>query len=181
MNKTNNMSALLLAGMLAACGGGHASDTTTTTTTTEGGDTQPTRREPTAEEARIRDTCVRMMTRERECSPQFVEALVSLRARLDHPAGFHDRDVADHAGLVAEANTEWTRDSTDERIGATCTHFSELPAEQTAHFETIESECIPMTECGAFVQCDMRFVEERFTHRASEGEAAPAPAAAPAQ
>lgn len=176
MTQTNKISALVLAGMLAACGGG-SGGTTTTTTTTEGGETETARREPTAEEARIRDTCIRMMTRERECSPQFVEALVSLRARLDHPAGFHDRDVADHAGLVAEANTEWTRDSTDERIQATCTHFSELPAEQTAHFETIEGECIPMAECGAFVQCDMRFVEERFTRRASEGgEAAPAPA-----
>jgi hypothetical protein len=180
MTKKTTVSVLVLAGALAACGGGSTTTTTTEeSTTTEGSEA---RREPTAEEARIRDTCVRTMTHERECSPQFVEALVSLRARLDHPAGFHDRDVADHAGLVAEATTEWQNDSTDPRIGATCTHFSELPADQTAHFTTIESECIPMTDCAAFVQCDMRFVEERFTHRAGEGgEAAPAPAAAPAQ
>jgi len=165
---------LVLAGMMAACGGGSSSTQSGgTTSTTEGSEA---RRAPTAEEARLREVCVRTMEHERTCSAQFVEGLVSLRARLDHPAGFHDRDVADHAGLVAEANTEWQRDSTDERIGATCTHFSELPAEQTAHFETIEAECQPMTDCGQFVACDLRFVEERFTHRAAEGEAAPAPA-----
>lgn len=174
MTSMKQLGGLVLAGMLAACGGGsgQAADSTDTTAT-EGGET--TRREPTAEEARLRDTCIRMMHHERECSTEFVEGLVSLRARLDHPAGIHDRDTADHAGLVAEARTEWDHDSTDERIGATCTHFSELPAEQTAHFMAIEEQCIPMTECGAFVQCDMRFVEERFTARASaEGEATPA-------
>jgi hypothetical protein len=174
MTQKTTVGVLVLAGMLSACGGGSGSTTTTTEeTTTEGSETA--RREPTADEARIRDTCVRMMTHERECSPQFVEAIVSLRARLDHPAGFHDRDVADHAGLVAEATAEWQNDSTDPRIGATCTHFSELPADQTTHFMTIENECIPLADCAAFVQCDMRFVEERFTRR-STAEAAPAPA-----
>lgn len=180
MNKTSGVcgvGGIVLTAMLAACGGGGGSQAseTETTSSSEGGEA---RREPTPEEARIREVCVRTMEHERQCSPQFVEGLVSLRARLDHPAGFHDRDVADHAGLVAEATAEWERDSTDPRIGATCTHFSELPAEQTAHFTTIESECQPMTDCAQFVACDMRFVEERFTHRSAEGEAAPAPTAA---
>lgn len=169
------MGGIVLAGMLAACGGGgsHASGTETTASS-EGGEA---RREPTAEETRIRDVCVRTMEHERQCSPQFVEGLVALRARLDHPTGFRDRDAADHAGLIAEATAEWEHDSTDGRIGSTCTHFSEMGTEQTAHFTTLEAECTPMTDCAAFVQCDLRFVEERFTRRSAEGEAAPAPTA----
>lgn len=169
-NSVHVVGGMVLAAMLAACGGGSQASGTETTSSSEGGEA---RREATPEESRIRGLCVQTMEHERQCSPQFVDAIVSLRARLDHPAGFRERDTADHAGLVAEATAEWERDSTDPRIGSTCTHFSELPAEQTEHFATLEAECQPMTDCAAFVACDMRFVEERFTRRAAE--AAPAP------
>jgi len=157
---------LLLLG-LAACGGGSSSTAASddsTASSSEGGETVEHSPEVLA-------ACTHEMQRERECTTDFIPALITLRARLDHPAGFAARDAADHAGIVTRAEQEWSTDTTDERIAATCRDVARLPAEETAGYATTESECLAAADCAAFVACDIRFTETRFRARmAAEGE-----------
>lgn len=167
---------LALAGCLTACGGGGASHESTTPETTEGSGTA------IESSADVQSACTNEMRRERECTAEFIPALIALRARLDHPTGFAARDAADHASTLAAAETEWRTDSTDERIAATCRDVSRLSPSELAGFATAESECLAAADCAGFVECDIRFTEHRFHARmVAEGEHPAEVAAPPAQ
>ena len=159
--------ALALAGA-GACGGGHSGEHAEPHAAGGGGE-HP---EPVADAA-LHNACVAMMHRERDCSEQFVPALVALRVRLDHPTGIAAQDAADHNALLTHAQEGFPLDSTDERIAATCTDTSRHPSDHTAGWVPEMNHCVAMTDCHEFVECDMHFTEERFSDRAAHEAAHP--------
>ncbi len=153
----------LVLGGLVACGGGHASEEHAssehaTTSSGEGG-------EHASASVELHNACVLMMHREGECADAFIPALVALRARMDHPAGFAARDAADHEALITQAMQEYAHDATTEHNSAVCRETSELPADRTTGWATTIDGCLALTDCQAFVDCDIRFTEARFQDR----------------
>lgn len=103
-------------------------------------------------------TCVAVFERQRECTDTFIPALVDLRVRLDVPAGIADVDRKDgRAALVSQAMEEWSHDSTDEAIAATC---ERMPA--GADMETKAQECLKKDACGPFVECVMPLIQSHL-------------------
>lgn len=145
--------------VLAACGGGGSSGGTEASGSGGGGGGEATAAPLTGREA-----CTASMVRERECSADFIPALVALRVRLDLPSGISARDGAEgRDALVAEANAEWARDATDENIATNCAQMDELPADQATQWTDMMNGCLATDGCAAFVECDVRFTEARFT------------------
>ncbi|MBX3270479.1 MAG: hypothetical protein KF729_09475 [Sandaracinaceae bacterium] len=143
----------LVVSLLAGCGGGASDDDASGDGTTSGDEAAAT----------PRDACLAMMRRERSCQQDFVPALVALRVRLDQPSGIAQTDAAEgRDALVAQARAEYEADATDEAFEANCAQMDELPAERAEGWTSMMRECLAASACGAFVECDMRFVEHRF-------------------
>ncbi len=153
-------SLILLASLsLVACGGGSSGSTEEGggSSTTGGGSSTSTASTP-------EESCLATMRRERECSADFIPAIVGLRVRLDQPAGIAARDASEgREALVAEANAEWTTDSTDERFAENCAQMNQLPAEQAASWTEMMQGCLAAADCAGFVECDVRFTESRMS------------------
>jgi hypothetical protein len=99
--------------------------------------------------------CRDLMRRERDCSAVFLPALVAERVRLDNPAGIaaHDAQIGREA-LLSEALNEYTDDSKDERIAATCAHVSaKLPADRGQRLVSGGEACLRLDACEPFVAC----------------------------
>jgi hypothetical protein len=152
---------------LAACGGGHTEEHASSEHTAAQGSEHPA----TGPGVELHNACVLMMHRERECSDQFIPALVALRVRMDHPHGIAARDAAGHDALITEATDDYRRDSTDDRIAATCRDFAEHHGERSAQLVPEVNHCVAITDCQAFVDCDMQVTEERFNDRIQQDAA----------
>jgi hypothetical protein len=99
--------------------------------------------------------CVALLERQRECSAEYVPALVDIRVRHDLPAGIAatDREVG-RAALVAEAQEEWRGDSTDEAIAATCTRIVDGSEPATLdQYRAQAATCRSASDCASFVAC----------------------------
>ncbi len=156
----NKSSLILVASLtLVACGGGSSG------TAEEGGGTSTTEGGSSASSATgPEESCLATMRRERECTAEFIPALVGLRVRLDEPAGIAARDASEgREALVAEANAEWTTDATDERFAQNCAQMNQLPAEQAASWTEMMQGCLAAADCAGFVECDVRFTESRMS------------------
>jgi len=156
----DNRSLFLIASLsLVACGGGSS------TTTEEGGGGSTSGGGSSATSSSTpEEACLATMRRERECTAEFIPAIVGLRVRLDEPGGIAARDASEgRDALVAEANAEWTTDSTDERFAANCAQMAELPAERAASWTEMMQGCLAAADCAGFVECDVRFTESRMS------------------
>ncbi len=102
--------------------------------------------------------CVQGMTKARECTAQYIPALVDVRASLDHPAGIADEVKQDRDGVIKQAMAEWANDSTDASIEAAC---NQMPPFVGADRDAAEG-CVAQADCNAFVSCIMPIVTKRL-------------------
>jgi hypothetical protein len=147
------MKRIMLAAILAsACGGGSSS--------AEGADPGETSGD---EASGLEQTCVAFFTRQRECRAEFVPALVDLRVRLDRPLGIAARvETEGRDAIVAEANTEYDGDSTDEAIAAQCQGIAAEAAAEAESAQAGFATCVEQADCASFVPCDLALLEEHW-------------------
>jgi hypothetical protein len=109
----------------------------------------------------VKAVCVKTFTRARECSSDFIPALVDARARHDVPPGIAAKVKENRDAVIAEGMKEWEADSTDESIGATCDKISGDPSmgSDSAEFEG----CLAKTSCPEFVACAIPVQEKHFS------------------
>lgn len=148
--------------LLAACGSSSGPAKSSTTP-------EPA---PAATDPEMAAMCQSMFVRQRDCTDEFIPALVELRVRLDVPAGIAAEDQErGRDALVAQAMEEWKTDSTDEAIAAKCqTIPAGIPPEQMEQMRAQVTECMAAEACDAFVGCMMPIHEGRL--RAAAGGAA---------
>ncbi len=121
--------------------------------------TQPTAKPVAAEPAASPgDTCVQVFTKGRECTSDYIPALVDSRARHDVPPGIAESVKKDRAAVIAEAMKEWETDSTDASIAATC---QKIGADVEAEAATAKG-CLAKADCAGFTTCIMPLFEKRF-------------------
>jgi hypothetical protein len=143
--------ALALASLgLAACGTTEASPATTKSSAAP-------KAAPASTDTQA--ACVQLFTRNRECTDDYIPALVDLRAKLDKPPGVAEKVKQDRDAIIAQAKTEWAADSTDEAIAATCAKVTDA---DKAGAEGIQA-CMAETTCAGHTACVMPFFEKRFT------------------
>lgn len=151
--------ALALALAVAACGGADAPSETTPDPA------QPTEPSPAAASS-LEGMCVRVFERQRECTDEFIPALVDARIRADVPAGIAARaEAGERDALIAEARGEWANDSKDEAIQATCSRIAgSLSPEQAQQAQESMSTCLATSACGEFVACIVPNIEKRLSN-----------------
>ena len=110
------------------------------------------------------ETCTAGFTRARECTSDYIPALVDLRVRLNVPAGIADEaQKLGRPGLIEEAMGEWANDSTDEAIAVTCQRMVSGPRARIAAYLDGARGCLAMDGCQAYVDCVMPLHEASFT------------------
>ncbi len=119
---------------------------------------------PASTLTRAPQTCTAGFTRARECTDQYIPALVALRVRLDVPAGIAEQDrKLGRPGLVQEAMGEWSSDSTDEAIATSCQKMAAAPRERVGAYLDGAERCLTMSGCQAYVDCVMPLHEATFS------------------
>jgi hypothetical protein len=136
-------------GTLVACGGSKPAPAVTATPATASSPED------------VKTVCVKMFTRSRECTSDFIPALVDARARHDTPPGIAEQVKANRDAVIAEAMKEWETDSTDEAITALCDKISIDPASSEGVDEA--NACMAKTSCPEYVACTMPLHERHFT------------------
>jgi hypothetical protein len=124
--------------------------------------------EPAAQPAAadLKGLCVKFMTRSRECTSNFIPALVDLRARHDMPPGIAAKVKENRDAVIAEAMKEWETDSKDENITAMCDRMGD---DETAKQHADEANgCLAKTACPDFVGCAMPIHEAHFANGPSK-------------
>jgi len=101
--------------------------------------------------------CVQLMDQSRECTADYIPALVDARAAADVPAGIAARVKADREGVIAQANQEWANDSQDAAIDARCSALPPLDADRDA-----ARGCLAKAACGEFVACALPLFAKHF-------------------
>ena len=116
--------------------------------------------DPAASGGDVKAVCVKTFTRARECTSDFIPALVDARARHDVPPGIAEQVKANRDAVIAEAMKEWENDSKDEAIAGTCDKISADPSmgADSAEFEG----CLAKTSCPEFVACATPVQEKHF-------------------
>lgn len=121
---------------------------------------QPAKPTNTVDDTRA--LCVQMFTKARECTADYIPALVDARARHDNPPGITEAVKNDRDAVIAEANKEWETDSKDENIAATCDKISaQLVAQEQGSIDTLEG-CLAQSDCKQYTSCVMPLFEKRF-------------------
>jgi hypothetical protein len=108
--------------------------------------------------------CVQAFRRQRECTNEFIPALVDARVRRDAPPGIADKDKElGRDQLVATALEEWKTDSTDEAIEQTCTNMAaNMPPDQLQAATDQVGQCLDAEACSAFVDCLIPVIEPQL-------------------
>lgn len=139
--------------VVAACGGAEAPATKP--------QPQP---QPMAAGDDPHSVCVQAFQRQRECTNEFIPALVDARVRRNVPPGIADKDKElGRDQLVAMALEEWKTDSTDEAIEQTCTNMEgNMPPDQQQKMTEQVGECLGAEACSAFVDCLIPVIESQL-------------------
>lgn len=128
----------------------------------------PVPAEPASDEASIA-TCKKGFVRQRECTDEFISALVDVRIELDIPSGIAEEAKADKDALIAKAKEEWAKDSTDEAIDATCNDMvSAMPNDRVGEMVEHLDGCVANVSCDEFVTCMMPMVKGMIQMRAQQ-------------
>ena len=129
--------ALALTMALAACGSSKPAPATSAPKTS------------TADDPKA--VCVATMTKARECTDDYIPALVDARAQADVPPGIADQVKKDRDGVIKEAMGEWKTDSQDANIAAMCEKMagdpSVTPDDLTAAKDCNAKACKEYTSC----------------------------------
>jgi hypothetical protein len=116
-----------------------------------------------AERAEGYDTCVAVFRRQRECTGDYIPALVDARVRADHPAGIaaKDKEIGRDA-MVGLAMEEWKDDSTDEAIDRGCTAITSDEAAGAPELIQQAEACMEESTCAAFSACAVDLVARHW-------------------
>jgi len=144
----------ILFALAAACGGSKKPDGTTTGTTTGPGTPAP------SSAADSHATCVQVMTKNRECTTDFIPALVDIRAKHDNPEGVAEAVKADRDKVISQALAEWAVDSKDDAIARQC---EKLGPTMTDADVAGGKSCLATAECPAYVSCVSPMFEKHLT------------------
>ncbi len=111
------------------------------------------------------EMCTSMFVRQRECQELYLPALVDARVRFDVPAGIAARDAEEgRETLLGYAREEYSVDSTDESIAATCTKIiTTISEEEISVFAPMAQQCLETSTCEDYVACDIKLTEARFS------------------
>ena len=158
--------ATTLIALIFACGG---TERAPDEPTRGGGGTGTTTTATGANADGLFDACKTAMTKSRECTDEFIPALVDVRIKLDIPAGIKaEADANGRDSVIATAMEEWKNDSTDASITATCQNMAaHMPAESRDKVMTTSNECAAKESCSDFVACVMPLQEESIKARAA--------------
>jgi hypothetical protein len=146
----------LLVAILAACTAGADQPVSPASGGPDGSAAPAEPSEPTAAaDGDPAAACAAMFVRLRECTDEFIPALVSWRVELDVPAGIADQDRdRGRDALVSDAMTEWETDSTDGAIAEMCNRIiTSIPPEQLGAMLDAGSECETKSSCADVVTC----------------------------
>jgi len=99
--------------------------------------------------------CDRYYVHQRSCVNEYLRELVQVRAEYDMPKGM-TADVKDRGldAVVADAKSEWERDTSLAKTAAICKAMAERTPPQ--HVERLLADgdrCEAITECAAFAKC----------------------------
>lgn len=146
------VSLLLLAVSLTACGGSDLPPPA------------PAPEPAAASEPTPLDTCVAVFARQKECTDDFIPALVDLRIRHDVPTGVADQAAnGGRDALIATAMQEWAEDSQEPVARATCEQMiAQVPPEQLEPMLNQGRDCAAMPACGEFVHCILPQIEQHL-------------------
>jgi hypothetical protein len=104
--------------------------------------------------------CVKLREKQRSCTADFIPALVDMRVKLDLPPGIAEAARSEGRDkLLATANEEWKKDSTDESIAAMCEKMP-MPPGVTPAQKAAAEKCLAAADCKAFVGCFVPLLEE---------------------
>ena len=151
MSKCLSIVVLVLA---AACGGAETPAT----------QSQPEAQPAAAATSDAHAICVQAFQRQRECTNEFIPALVAARVRLNVPPGIADKDKElGRDKLVEMALEEWKTDSTDDAIGQTCTDMeAQMPPDTNAQLTEQVNGCLAAEACTAYVECLVPVIESQL-------------------
>jgi hypothetical protein len=155
MKNATHLAALFVLLTLGACtGSDQQADTANTTAPAEAAAAD-------TETPESKSSCVEIFVRQRDCTDDFIPALVDARIRLDVPAGIAARATDEGRDtLIAEAMGEWANDSQDAAIDATCEKITaSVPAETLEPMLTASASCLEESECSAFATCIVPVIE----------------------
>lgn len=111
--------------------------------------------------------CEAFFTKARECTNEYIPALVDLRIEYDKPAG-----IAAHAqtegrdAVIAKAMEEWAEDSQPAAIRANCERLA--PNVSPEHVESMRAAaeaCVASTDCAAFGACSKELQRDRIANQ----------------
>jgi hypothetical protein len=148
MSKTRSLVLALVLASLAGCGGSKAAPAETA---------KPA---ATSSPEEMKALCVKTFTRSRECTSDFIPALVDARARHDMPPGIAEQVKTNRDAVIAEAMKEWENDSKDEAIEGMCEKISGGP--EMAEGADEANACMAKTSCPEYVACTMPLHEKHF-------------------
>jgi hypothetical protein len=142
---------LVLVVVAAACGGAEAP-------------AEKTQPQPVAAASDPHSVCVQAFHRQRECTDEFIPALVDARVRRNAPPGIVEKDQElGRDKLVEMALEEWKTDSTDAAIEQTCTDMaSKMPPDQLQQATDQIGQCLGAEGCTAFVDCLIPVIEPQL-------------------
>jgi hypothetical protein len=109
--------------------------------------------------------CVQTFTRSRECTDDYIPALVDTRAKHDMPPGIADEVKKDRDAVIKQAKEEWANDSKDEAIAATCDKMSAEVGNDPDMIATAK-DCLAKTDCATFSTCSMQLFEKHMSKKA---------------
>lgn len=102
-------------------------------------------------------TCVESMVRARQCTDEFIPALVAARVRLDRPPGIVKSDAEPgRQALIETAKAEWANDSKDEAIASRC---DDIAKQAPTEMVDMVNACMAEPSCATYVQCFVRAIE----------------------
>jgi len=99
--------------------------------------------------------CERHYQRERDCSDEYLAALVALRVEVDTPPGIAAEDARDgRDALIAKARVEWEHDSQPAERTRICAPLdAQVPADRVESLTAAGEECLAKTDCAGFAAC----------------------------
>lgn len=109
-------------------------------------------------------SCEAMFAKARECTDDYLPALVDLRISLDMPPGIAQAaETEGRDALISTAREEWEADSQPANAAAMCQNIiSKMPPEQSTTVAERTNACVSEASCSGFVGCIMPLHEEMF-------------------
>lgn len=109
----------------------------------------------------VKALCVQALTRNAQCTDQYIPALVDLRAKYDNPPGVAAEVAANRDGVIAQARAEFVVDSQPQAIDTMCNKIVGNPQYTQAEADAAQA-CLAIADCTAYTACILVQFENRF-------------------